>query len=243
MIRCILALAVVAGLVFGAVGGQAADVPSGPLSRQAVERVGPGLEKSLAARGLRLGAPIFVRIFKRPAELEMWVEGKDGRFRLFRTYAICTYSGRLGPKLRRGDMQAPEGFYFVPPGQLQPWSKYHLAFNLGYPNRYDRAHGRTGSALMVHGRCVSIGCYAMTDARIEEIYALADAAFRGGQPFFRVHVFPFPMTDAKLQAYAHSRWIAFWRNLKQGYDLFETHRRPPDVRVRGRTYVFGADAP
>jgi murein L,D-transpeptidase YafK len=180
---------------------------------------------------------VFMRIFKQPGELEVWVES-DGRFRLFRTYRICYFSGKLGPKFRRGDNQSPEGIYAVLPRQLNPSSRFHLAFNLGYPNAYDRAHGRSGDALMVHGNCVSIGCYAMTDAAIEEIYALADAALRAGQPFFRVHVFPFHLTADNLARHQSSPWLAFWLNLKQGYDYFEVHRVPPSVSVRNRRYVL-----
>lgn len=219
----------------------AQDVPSSRRSAAAIERVRPGLARDLAAKGLRLGSPIYLRIFKRPAELEVWVEGEARRFHLFRTYPICDFSGKLGPKLREGDFQSPEGFYYVRARQLNPSSRFHLSFNLGFPNAYDRAHGRTGSYLMVHGNCVSVGCYAMTDPGIEEIYALADAAFGGGQPFFRVHVFPFRMTDANMEIYGQHRWIPFWRNLKQGYDFFAIHMRPPNVRMRRRVYLFERD--
>ncbi len=213
------------------------EPPSTRRSRRAIRRVRPALSRALQERRLRFGAPIFIRIFKENKELEVWVE-RGERFVLFKTYRICTYSGRLGPKLRTGDQQAPEGFYFVNAGRMNPASTFHLSFNLGYPNRYDRAHGRTGSALMVHGNCVSIGCYAMTDERIEEIFALADAALRGGQPFFRVHVFPFRMTAEKVRRQRASPNYRFWLNLKEGYDHFETHRRPPNVEVRNRRYVF-----
>jgi murein L,D-transpeptidase YafK len=186
-----------------------------------------------------LSAPVFVRIFKDSKHLEVWVEReKEGRFKLFKTYEICTFSGSLGPKLTEGDLQSPEGFYFVTPERMNPASRFHLSFNLGYPNTYDRAHGRTGSALMVHGSCVSIGCYAMTDAGIEEIYALTDAALRAGQPFFRVHVFPFALTDERLREQRGFRWREFWENLKEGYDYFEREGRPPNVRVRASRYVF-----
>lgn len=218
----------------------AADVPSTDRSRDAVARVRPALERDVEAAGSRFGAPIFIRIFKDEKELELWVE-HDGEFRRFRTYDISTYSGRLGPKLREGDRQAPEGFYFVNAGRMNPASRFHLSFDLGYPNAFDRHHGRTGNALMVHGSCVSVGCYAMTDRRIEEIWALADAALRGGQPFFRVHVFPFRMTADAMRDRASSRWAGFWRNLKQGYDAFERTRRPPNVVVRDGRYAFEID--
>jgi len=163
---------------------------------------------------------------------------KDSRFHLFRTYPICTFSGELGPKIQEGDDQSPEGFYFVTPIQLNPLSQFHLSFNLGFPNRYDRAHGRTGSFLMVHGNCVSIGCYAMTDPAIEEIYSLADAAFRNGQAFFRVHIFPFRMSEEKMAFYGTSQWLDYWENLKEGYDFFERTHKVPDVRVLNRRYIF-----
>ncbi len=206
---------------------------------RAVERRGEPLRRALAAKDLELGAPIFLRIFKQESELEVWVD--DGRrFRLFRTYAICTWSGELGPKLKQGDEQAPEGFYFVTPERMNPQSRYHLSFNLGYPNAYDRAHGRTGDYLMVHGDCVSIGCYAMTVPIIEEIWTLAMAAFEGGQPFFRVHAFPFRMTEEAMRAHREHRWFDFWQNLATGYDWFEREGRPPDAAVADRRYRFSA---
>jgi len=227
-------LLLLAALVSQSAGG---EFPSSPRSRKVIECVRPVVEKSLREKGLNPGNPIFIRIFKESEELEIWVKNDD-RFDLFETYEICTYSGDLGPKLETGDMQAPEGFYFVTPGRMNPNSRFHLSFDLGYPNSYDRAHNRTGSYLMVHGDCVSIGCYAMTDTGIEEIFTLADAALRGGQPFFRVHVFPFRMTSDNFDRHRRSRWIRFWENLKEGYDQFERAGVPPNVEVRSGRYVF-----
>ena len=212
--------------------------PRADRSEAAAKRVRPSLEPALRAKGLRWGAPVFIRIFKEEKELELWVD--DGKvFKHFKTWPICKYSGKLGPKLKEGDQQAPEGFYFVPRSRMNPRSRFHLSFNLGYPNTYDRAHKRTGSALMVHGNCVSIGCYAMTNARIEEIYSLCDAALKGGQRFFRVHSFPFRMTEANMKRHAQSKWIEEWYNLKHGYDWFEKSKRPPNVTVSTRRYLFG----
>ena len=132
----------------------------------------------------------------------------------------------------------PEGFYVVPKGMMNPNSKYHLAFNIGYPNAYDRSLDRTGSAIMVHGSNVSIGCLAMTNEKIEEIYALCDKALDNGQPFFRVHIFPFRMTEERMAQAAGTQWEDFWKNLKEGYDLFENSRQPPDATVKGQRYVF-----
>ena len=116
--------------------------------------------------------------------MEIWKQNRDGEYALLKTYPICRWSGDLGPKKKQGDRQAPEGFYTITPGQMNPNSNYYLAFNTGYPNAYDRAWGYTGSELMVHGDCSSRGCYAMTDEQIQEIYALARESFFGGQKSF-----------------------------------------------------------
>ncbi len=195
------------------------------------------LDARLAANGLKAGSPIFVRIFKRELELELWMRKAD-RFVLFATYPICRFSGAPGPKLREGDRQSPEGFYTVAPGQLNPNSRWHRAFNLGYPNAFDQAHGRTGSFLMVHGGCGSIGCYAMTDPVIDEIWRLATAALDGGQERFAVHVLPFRMTADNLRLRGQGRWQSFWQDLAKGSALFERERVPPKVGVcRGRYVV------
>ncbi len=216
---------------------QAADLPSTRKSLRVLGKVRPVLAKELSRQNLSLGSPIFIRIFKKSGQLEVWVK-KNDKYKLFKIYKLCRFSGSLGPKLRTDDRKSPEGFYFVRPAQLNPSSQYHMSFNIGYPNRYDRSLGRTGSALMVHGNCVSIGCYAITDDKIEEVYTLADAAFRGGQPFFRIHIFPFRMTKKNMEQHKKSKWIWFWKNLKQGYDIFEDEKRPPSVMVRDKRYVF-----
>lgn len=211
--------------------------PTSARAERAIERVTPELQAALARRGLTLGRPILVRIFKTSGELEVWVQKRD-TFALFKTYDICSFSGTLGPKQRVGDEQSPEGFYQVAARQLNPHSLYHLSFDLGYPNAYDRAHGRTGSALMVHGACESIGCYAMTNTGIEEIYTLADAALRQGQTAFQVQAFPFRMTKRNLAHHRGSPWLSFWQNLRQGYRYFQRQRVPPKVGVSDASYVF-----
>lgn len=197
----------------------------------------------LGKKGMDPTAPIFVRIFKEESELEVWKLRPDGHFYHFKTYPICNWSGELGPKQQYGDRQAPEGFYTVSGRQLNPNSQFYLAFNLGYPNSFDRAHKRTGDALMVHGNCRSAGCYAMTDALIEEIYAIAREALKGGQESFQVHAFPFRMTDANLARHTKNQWYPFWLTLKQGYDVFETSRIPPTVAVCERRYIVNVKLP
>jgi len=213
-------------------------LPSSDVSVEAHQRAYPRLSVALEKKGLTLGNPIFIRIFKSTQQLEVWIKGSGNRFSLFKSYAICHQSGTLGPKTEEGDRQSPEGFYTVTANQMNPWSKYHLSFNLGYPNEYDRAHERTGSALMVHGRCSSIGCFAMTDYYMDEIYTLAETALAGGQAYFQVHIFPFPLTPAKLAEHKGSPWIDFWQNLGEGYRLFEQEQLPPIVGVVGKRYVF-----
>lgn len=197
----------------------------------------------LGRKGMDVNAPIFIRIFKEESELEVWKQRLDGRFYHFKTYPICNWSGELGPKLKQGDKQAPEGFYRIANQQMNPNSRFHLAFNLGFPNDYDRALGRTGQHLMVHGDCKSAGCYAMTDALMEEIYALAREAFRGGQQNFDVHAYPFRMTDEKLARHKKNKWYAFWKTMKQGYDFFEVNRIPPGVAICERRYVVNVVLP
>lgn len=181
---------------------------------------------------------MLVRIFKESSELEVWKRTSNGQFKLFQTYDICAWSGELGPKIKEGDRQSPEGFYSINPGLLNPHSSYYLAFNTGFPNKFDRAYGRTGSDLMVHGDCSSRGCYAMTDEGIKEIYALARESFKGGNHNFQLQIFPFRMTADNLAKHAESPHLAFWKDIKEGYDLFELNRTPPKWDVCDKQYVF-----
>ena len=197
----------------------------------------------LAKKGMQAGAPVFVRIFKEESELEIWKQRDDGRFYHFKTYPICNWSGELGPKLAHGDKQAPEGFYNITPVLMNPNSKFYLSFNVGYPNSYDRSLGRTGDSVMVHGKCRSAGCYAMTDALIEEIYGLTRESLKAGQPTFQLHAFPFRMTEARMAEMKKHKWYPFWKTLKEGYDHFEKHHIPPNVAVCEKRYVVNVVAP
>jgi murein L,D-transpeptidase YafK len=229
--------AVTVAVAMAACSGGITPIPPSeqPLSKDAMMLLG--------RKGMDQSAPIFIRIFKEESELEVWKARDDGRFYHYKTYPICNWSGSVGPKTTRGDKQAPEGFYTVTEKQLNPKSDYYLAFNIGYPNAYDRSRRRTGSALMVHGKCRSAGCYAMTDALIEEIYGLARDALRGGQESFQVNAFPFRMTDANMVRYQGNPNYRFWRTLKQGYDFFETYRLPPTVAVCERRYIVNVKLP
>ena len=197
----------------------------------------------LGKKGMDPDKPLFIRLFKEESELEVWKLRSDGHYHHLKTYPICNWSGDLGPKVKQGDKQAPEGFYSVPRTMMNPNSQFHLAFNLGFPNAYDRANKRTGDFLMVHGKCKSAGCYAMTDALIEEIYALSRESFIGGQDAIPVHAFPFRMTDANMERHKTKEWIGFWKGLKEGYDYFETTRLPPTVAVCEKKYVVNVKLP
>ena len=202
------------------------------------------------------GSPIYVRIFKQEGVMELWMKRGES-YALLKSYPVCKWSGQLGPKTRQSDYQSPEGFYSVSSRQLNPHSAYHLAFDIGYPNAYDRRQGSTGSAVMVHGDCKSVGCFAMTNAGIDEIYGYVSEAMAGGQHDIPVHIFPFRMTEEAIVRESTGRssnvlaflgsespprrdWSGFWRNLKQGYDLFERSHVPPVAYACGDRYDFGA---
>ena len=199
------------------------------------------LERKLAAKGMALGKPILIRIFKQEAQLEVWMD-TGAQFELFATYPICNWSGALGPKLSEGDKQSPEGLYSIGPRQLRRIGRWPRSLDIGYPNTFDRGLGRTGSYVLVHGGCTTTGCFAMTDPVIAEIFKLSEAALARGQERIQVHAFPFRMTPENLAAHASSEWSAFWSNLKEAYDLFERSHMPPAVMVCNKRYVVGESA-
>ena len=202
-------------------------------------RVRAPLEGEMRARGFTVGGEAFLRVFKESAEMELWLRpGARGPFSLFRTYSIAAMSGTLGPKVKEGDMQAPEGCYATTKRLLNLNSRYHVSFNIGYPNALDQHHQRTGSLIMVHGKNVSIGCFAMTDLVIEEIFLLVKAALDAGQAEVPVHCFPFRMTDERLaRAGAEgSPWLPFWQDLRAVHDAFDQTRLPPAITVQNGRY-------
>lgn len=195
------------------------------------------LEQSLENIGAKIGDPIFIRIFKKEKKLELWVKPNE-EFKLCKTYTICTYSGDLGPKLKQGDKQSPEGFYTVSKKQLKPNSKYHLGLILDFPNKYDKYQKRTGSYLMIHGECSSTGCYAMGNRQIEEIYKMAEATLKNTQKKLHVHIFPFEMTPKNMKLHDTNRWYDFWVNLKLGHDIFERYNVVPIIKASKDKYRF-----
>jgi murein L,D-transpeptidase YafK len=192
----------------------------------------------MAEKGMRTHAPIMIRAFKKESELEVWKMASSGRYELLKTFPMCRWSGQLGPKVREGDRQVPEGFYAITPQAMNPNSNFYLSFNVGYPNEFDRSFGRTGSLIMVHGDCSSMGCFAMTDRQIADIYALTREAFAGGQRQIQLQSMPFRMTAENIAKFRNDAHMPFWRNLKQGNDHFEVTRREPQVTVSGGRYCF-----
>jgi murein L,D-transpeptidase YafK len=207
---------------------------------KANQPVPPKLISAMAEKDMDLQSPILVRLFKQEAELEVWKQDRSGRFALLKTYPICRWSGDLGPKVREGDRQAPEGFYNITPAQMNPQSAYYLSFNTGYPNAFDKALGRSGSQLMVHGDCSSRGCYAMTDEQIAEIYSLGRESFFGGQRAFQLQAYPFKMTPINMAKHRNNPNMPFWKMIKEGYDHFEVTKQEPKVDFCEKKYVFDA---
>ncbi|SDT33909.1 L,D-transpeptidase family protein [Bradyrhizobium canariense] len=210
---------------------------------KANQPVSPKLIAAMAEKDMDLQSPILVRLFKEEAELEVWKQDRSGHFALLKTYPICRWSGDLGPKVREGDRQAPEGFYSISPAQMNPQSAYYLSFNTGFPNAFDRALGRTGSELMVHGDCSSRGCYAMTDEQIAEIYSLGRESFFGGQRAFQFQAYPFHLTPVNLAKHRNNPNMPFWRMIKEGNDHFEVTKQEPKVDFCEKKYVFDAAKP
>jgi murein L,D-transpeptidase YafK len=210
---------------------------------KANQPVSPKLVAAMSEKDMDLQSPILVRLFKQEAELEVWKQDRSGRFALLKTYPICRWSGDLGPKVREGDRQAPEGFYSISPAQMNPQSAYYLSFNTGFPNAFDRSLGRSGSELMVHGDCSSRGCYAMTDEQIAEIYSLGRESFFGGQRAFQFQAFPFHMTPVNMAKHRNNPNMPFWKMIKEGYDHFEVTRQEPKVDFCEKKYVFDAVKP
>jgi len=238
----VLAAAFAAGLTPAVGQGENSKPLSKPLPAKATQELPAELLALLEQKKMPKYSPIVLRLFKEEAELEVWKQDTTGRFQILKTYPICRWSGDLGPKFYEGDRQAPEGFYTITPELMNPNSNFHLSINFGFPNSFDKAHKRNGSFLMIHGDCLSAGCYAMTDEQISEIYALARDAL-SGRPSFQVQAYPFRLTPQNLARHRNNPNLPFWKMLKVGNDHFETMQREPKVDVCNRTYLFDAQPP
>ncbi len=235
LVSAVLAAALTLGGCFGEDGY---ELPS-----RAMKELSPQMVAELQKKNMPQESPILIRIFKDESELEVWKQDTSGHYALLKVYPICRWSGDLGPKVKEGDRQAPEGFYPITPGLMNPNSNYYLAINTGFPNVYDRANNRHGAFLMIHGDCSSRGCYAMTDEEIGEIYSLARDAFVGGQKEIQIQAYPFHMTPANMARHRNNPNFAFWQMIKEGNDHFEVSHLEPKIDVCERHYVFDAVPP
>jgi murein L,D-transpeptidase YafK len=234
-------IALRAGALAGAAAlGLAACEDGGGLAHRSLTPIPAETLALMEQAGTTKDAPMLIRAYKKEAELQIWKMRSDGRYAHLKTFPMCRWSGQLGPKTREGDRQAPEGFYSITPAQMNPNSSYYLSFNVGYPNAFDRAWGRGGGTIMVHGACSSAGCFSMTDRQIAEIYAIARSSLGGGQRAIQMQSYPFKMTAENLAKHRLDPNIGFWRQLKEGADHFEVTKQEPRVAVCGRRYVFDA---
>ena len=231
-------LAIVAGCTNDTLDSVDSNINVKKVSNKVEYQLSGNVISRMASLNIDRQAPLMIRIFKEEGTLEVWKADRSDRFQLVKSYKICAWSGKLGPKMKEGDRQAPEGFYPLFPHQLNPNSKYYLAINTGYPNQYDRANGHSGSHLMIHGACSSAGCYSMTDEQMLEIFAFARDSFRGGQKSVQLQAFPFRMTAENMARHRDNPHIEFWKMLKVGYDNFHVTKRPPEVAVCEKKYVF-----
>jgi murein L,D-transpeptidase YafK len=240
LVRALLAPAALAAALTlaGCYGEDGYQMPS-----RAMKELSPEMLTLLQQKNMPKDSPLLVRLFKEESELEVWKQDTTGRYELLRVYPICRWSGDIGPKVKEGDRQAPEGFYAITPGLMNPNSSYYLAINIGFPNAFDKSNGYSGNFLMIHGDCSSRGCYAMTDEQIGEIYSLAREAFLGGQKEFQIQAYPFRMTPANLARHRNNPNMAFWKMIKVGDDHFLVSHQEPKVDVCERHYVFDAQAP
>jgi murein L,D-transpeptidase YafK len=237
------ASSLVKAAIFALTAATAAGCSSVPYQQVRTGNVHASTLQQMENDNMDRAAPILIRIFKEERTLEVWKQDRTGKFALLQSYQICKFSGGLGPKTAVGDHQAPEGFYEITPAQMNPQSSEYLSFNIGFPNAFDRSLGRTGSFLMVHGGCRSVGCYAMTDYQMEEIYGLVEEAFRGGQDRVQLQAFPFQMTAENLTRHADDPNAPFWQMLKTGDEAFSAAGVPPTIAVCNQRYVFNPSMP
>ena len=218
--------------------GQTLEKVENDIDRVATARdsIGEKLEKAVRDFGAKPGSEIFLRAFKQEKRLEIWMK-KDSVFWLFRSYPICYVPGKLGPKRKEGDLQVPEGVYFI--DRFNPKSNFHLSMRVNYPNESDLFFSdkkHPGGEIYIHGDCVSVGCIPIEDANIEEVYLLALDAMTGEQAQIPVHIFPCRLDDVNLQNLLDDNFFnaenrRFWENLQPVYEFFEKNRVVPKVKV------------
>jgi len=195
------------------------------------------LSEKFKQKGLLLGAPVFLRIYKSTSEIELWVQ-QGPRFVLAQTYGICRWSGLIGPKMTEGDRQSPEGLYHITAQGLIANLRWHRAMRLNYPNSYDVTNGRTGSGILIHGKCHSVGCFAIEDGNVEEVYEAVDAAFKAGQARIPVLSLPFRFGKLAEESSTPAELGEFWTDLRHADLMFNRDRIPPAALLCNSRYYF-----
>ncbi|WP_443938044.1 L,D-transpeptidase family protein [Pedobacter sp. MW01-1-1] len=199
------------------------------------------LQKSLTKQNFIAPFSLLINAYKAEGKLEIWLKNNtDKKYSLFRTYDFCEHSGTLGPKIKEGDLQTPEGFYSI--NVFNPMSSFYLSLGIDYPNAVDLVRtGKNqspGSDIYIHGDCVTVGCIPLTDEKIKEMYVLAVEARNGGQEKIPVQIFPFKMTSANMKKYAddYPSLTNFWKTLEPGYAYFEKHKIPAVILKSNGAY-------
>ncbi len=195
------------------------------------------LAAEFAAKDLKLGSPVFIRIYKNTSRMELWVQ-QGARYALFKTYGICRWAGGLGPKMHEGDNQSPEGLYHISSEDLIVNPRWHRAMNINYPNRFDVMNGRGGSGILIHGKCASVGCFAIQDANVEEVYDAVRAALHNGQARIPVLALPFSFAKYAPAVEDTAKMNDFWSDLRRADILFDRDRLPPTAYVCDGRYYF-----
>ncbi|MBL7810860.1 MAG: hypothetical protein JNL57_01435 [Bacteroidetes bacterium] len=183
---------------------------------------------------------IYWRSFKLEDELELWATDSSSKpYRLVKKYKICKGSGDLGPKRKFGDMQVPEGLYYIE--RFNPNSTFHLSLKIAYPNESDLVFAdkeNPGNEIYIHGGCASVGCLPMTDSLIDEIYWLTvmSQSYQGKEVKIPIDIFPCHFNAKNWtylkQNYSHKpQLIKFWQNLQEAYDFFAKQKIAPGYWV------------
>lgn len=202
-----------------------------------VEAVGMTLAAQFQEKGLTLGSAVFIRVYKQTSEMELWVQ-QGARYVHFKTYGICRWSGGLGPKMYEGDRQSPEGLYHITAADLIVNPRWDRAMNINYPNSYDVVNGRSGSGILIHGKCGSVGCFAIQDQNVEEVYGAVRAALNNGQAEIPVLALPFRFASVAPTVNDTLQLSEFWSDLRRADLLFERDRIPPTAWICDGRYYF-----
>jgi len=200
------------------------------------------LKKELSSAGFKAPFKLYIAAYKHEGKLEIWLQSTDQKkYKLYKRYDFCAHSGVLGPKIKEGDLQTPEGFYYI--NAFNPKSNFYLSLGINYPNSIDLKRSnqeKPGGDIYIHGNCVTVGCIPLTDEKIKEVYVLAVEARNSGQLQIPVNIFPFNMSDANLNKYTiqYPQQKIFWQNLQRGYAYFEKHQILPIIRQVNGNYII-----